>query len=107
MNGRRRPMHRLGDLLPAAAAELGLEGPLTQGRALATWQRVVAERVPAAAGASRLLEVRPDGSVLVAATSPIVAQELRLRATELLTAFGQAPGGRRARELRVVVRRVD
>lgn len=103
----RRPMQRLGELLPAAAAELGLEEALARGRAEAAWQRVVAERVPAAGRTSRLLELRPDGTVVVAAAAPIVAQELRLRAAELLRAFAQTPGGRRGRELRVVVRRVD
>jgi predicted nucleic acid-binding Zn ribbon protein len=96
-------MRRLGDLLPQAAAELGLEEALQRGRAMAAWQRLVEERVPAAAGASRLLDLR-DGAVIVAARAPIVAQELRLRAAELLAAFAQAPGGQAMRELRVVVR---
>jgi predicted nucleic acid-binding Zn ribbon protein len=103
MSGRRRPMRRLGELLPGAAAELGLEEPLRVGRAMAAWQRLVEEHLPAAAGATRLLELR-DGVVIVAASAPIVAQELHLRAEELLTAFGQAAGGQRMRELRVVVR---
>ncbi len=103
MSGRRRPMRRLGDLLPQAAAELGLEEPLQRGRAMAAWQRLVEELVPAAAGATRLLDLR-EGTVIVSANAPIVAQELRLRADELLEAFAQAPGGRRMRELRVVVR---
>ena len=100
-------MSRLADLLPTAAAELGLEVPLARGRAMAAWQHVVAEHVPAAGRQSRLLEMRDDGSIVVAAGTPILAQELRLRSAELLAAFGQAPGGRRGRELRVVVRRVD
>ena len=87
-------MRRLGDLLPPAAQALGLEEPLMRGRAMAAWSRLVAERVPAAAGSSTLLDLRDDGAVVVAADSPIVAQELRLRADELLAAFAQAPGGR-------------
>jgi len=101
---RRRPMRRLGDLLPPAAQALGLEEPLRRGRAMAAWGRLVAERVPAAAGTSTLLDLREDGTIIAAAPSPIVAQELLLRADELLAAFAQAPGGRRMRELRVVVR---
>lgn len=96
-------MRRLGELLPGMAAALGLEEELRAARAMATWERIVAERVPAAAGATRLLEAR-DEAIVVAAAAPIVAQELRLRADELLAAFAQAPGGRRALELRVVVR---
>ena len=96
-------MRRLGELLPGAAVELGLEEALKRGRAMAAWQRLVEEHVPGAAGATRLLELR-DGVVIVAASSPIVAQELRLRSTELLAAFGQAAGGQHMRELRAVVR---
>jgi hypothetical protein len=50
--------------------------------------------------------VRLDGfALLVDADEPIVAQELRLRSTELLDAFAAAPGGMRATELRIRVRR--
>ncbi|MFI5262266.1 MAG: DciA family protein [Candidatus Limnocylindrales bacterium] len=104
MNQRRRPMRRLGDLLPPAAQALGLEEPLMRGRAMAAWSRLVAERVPGATGASALLELRDDGTILVSAAAPIVAQELRLRTDELLEAFAQAPGGRRMRQLQVVMR---
>ena len=96
---RRRPMVRLGELIPDAARALGLEDELRLSRAIATFEAIVAERVPAAAGACRV--IRLD----VEADAPIVAQELRLRASELLTAFAAAPSGVGARELRVHVRR--
>jgi hypothetical protein len=70
---------------------------------MASWRRIVAEHVPAAAGATELVAIQP-GTLVVGASAPIVAQELRLRSTELLDAFSTAPGGSRARELRVVVR---
>jgi len=102
---RRRPMERIGDLIPEAARRLGLEDELRLARAGATWDALVAERVPPAVGACRL--VRAEGGVLlVEADAPIVGQELRLRSSELLTAFRTAPGGFLAGELRVVVRRV-
>jgi Dna[CI] antecedent DciA-like protein len=83
MTSRRRPMVRLGELMPDAA--------------------LVAERVPAAAGSCRV--IRLEGfSLVVEADAPIVAQELRLRGSELLAAFAAAPGGVGARELRVHVR---
>jgi len=41
----------------------------------------------------------------VEADAPIVAQELRLRATELMAAFAASPAGVGARELRVIVGR--
>ncbi len=105
MTSRRRPMQRVGDLVPEAARQLGLEDELRLARAMSTWTAIVAERVPAAAGATRL--IRLDGFALVVeADHPIVAQELRLRGPELLTAFAAAPGGLQARELRLGVRRV-
>jgi Dna[CI] antecedent DciA-like protein len=104
MTGRRRPMQRVGELIPEAARHLGLEDELRLARAIATFGAIVAERVPAASGACRL--IRLDGFALVVeADAPIVAQELRLRATELLDALAAAPGGLRATELRVRVRR--
>jgi predicted nucleic acid-binding Zn ribbon protein len=102
--GRRRPFERIGDLIPETARHLGLEEELRLARAMSTWSAIVAERVPPAAGATRLLRI--DGSSLIVdAEHPIVAQELRLRAPELLDAFAAAPGGMPARELRVIVRR--
>ncbi len=97
-------MTRIGDLLPDAARGLGLEDELRLSRAMATFEALVAERVPAAAGACRVL--RLDGfALIIEADAPIVAQELRLRTGELLAAFAAAPAGIGARELRVHVRR--
>ena len=96
-------MSRIGDLLPDAARGLGLEDELRLSRAMATFEAIVAERVPPAAGNCRV--IRMDGfALIVEADAPIVAQELRLRASELLAAFAAAPGGIGARELRVHVR---
>jgi len=98
-------MERIGDLIAEAARRLGLEEELRLARAIATWEAIVGERVPGAAGATRL--VRLDGrSLVVEADAPIVAQELRLRSHELLAAFRSAPGGVPAAELRIGVRRV-
>jgi hypothetical protein len=103
VSGRRRPMTRIGDLLPDAARGLGLEDELRLSRAMATFEALVAERVPPAAGACRV--IRLDGfALIVEADAPIVAQELRLRASELLAAFAASPAGIGARELRVHVR---
>ena len=104
MTGRRRPMTRIGDLLPDAARGLGLEEELRLSRAMATFEAIVAEHVPAAAGACRVL--RFEGfDLVVEAEAPIVAQELRMRAPELLAAFAASPAGIGVRELRVHVRR--
>jgi predicted nucleic acid-binding Zn ribbon protein len=103
VSGRKRPLHRLGDLLPGLATQLGLDEELEAARAVASWTRIVEEQVPPAAGASELLEVRPPRLIVSAADAP-TAQELRLRSSELLEAFASAPGGQRLRELQVVVR---
>ena len=102
---RRRPVERVGDLLPEAARALGLEEQLRWARAATAWDGVVAELAPAAAGASRPVRVEGDGTLVVEAAAPIVGQELRIRADELLAAFAAAPGGVRAGRLRVVVAR--
>jgi hypothetical protein len=104
MTGRRRPMTRIGDLLPDAARGLGLEDELRLSRAMATFEAIVAERVPAAAGGCRVL--RLEGfDLVIEADAPIVAQELRLHTSELLAAFAASPAGTGARELRIHVRR--
>lgn len=101
--GERRPMQRIGDLIPAAARHLGLEEELRFARAVATWAAIVGERVPGAAGETRLIRV--DGPALVVEVdSPMVGQELRLRSTELLAAFRSTPGGGHASDLRIRVR---
>ncbi len=100
---RRRPMSRIGDLLPGAAAHLGLADELRRARFVATFDAIVAERAPAAHGACRALRV--DGSaIVVEADAPIVAQELRLQAMTLLAAIRAAPGGAPVTELRVTLR---
>ena len=97
-------MVRIGDLMPATARALWLEDELRLSRAIATFDAIVAERVPAAAGSCRVIQL--EGFALdVEADAPIVAQELRMRSTELLSAFAAAPGGVGVHELRVHVRR--
>lgn len=97
-------MVRLGDLIPDAARALGLDDELRRSRAMATFEAIVAERVPSVVGACRV--TRLQGFALdVEADAPIVAQELRLHQAELLAAFTSSPGGLGVRELRVHVRR--
>jgi len=101
---RRRPMSRIGDLIPEAAARLGLAEELRRARAAATFDAIVAERVPAAHGACRATGI--DGAtLLVEADAPIVAQELRLHETALADAFRTAPAGAPVTAIRVSIRR--
>ncbi len=99
-------MRRIGELIPDAARALGLEDELRLARAIATFEAIVAERIPAAAGACRVIRIE-GFAIDVEADAPIVAQELRLRSGELLRAFAATPGGIGVRDLRVHVRRAD
>ena len=81
-----RGMESIGALLPRTAREYGLEEQLEQAEVAAAWDRVVAARVPAAAGACRLVAFE-RGVATVEADLPIVGQEIRLRAPELLSAL--------------------
>jgi hypothetical protein len=96
-------MSRISDLIPAAAARLGLADELRRARAVATFDAIVAERAPAAHGACRALRVEGD-ALVVEADAPIVAQELRLHARQLADAFRAAPAGAAISEIRVTVR---
>jgi len=101
---RRRPMSRIGTLIPDAAARLGLGDELRKARLLSTFDAIVAERAPAAHGACRALRIEGD-TLVVEADAPIVGQELLLHAEDLAEAFRRAPGGAPVRHLRVAVRR--
>ena len=101
---RRRPMSRIGDLIPEAATRLGLADELRRGRAVATFDAIVAELAPAAHGACRAIRV--DGATLVVeADAPIVAQELRIHALDLRDAFRAAPAGGMIEEISITIRR--
>lgn len=97
-------MARIGDLMPSAAAHLGLEDELRRARLLATFDTIVAELVPAAHGACRAIRIDGD-TLLVEADAPIVGQELLLHGDALASAFRTAPGGTAVRQVRVAVRR--
>ena len=99
-----RGMERLGDLLPAAAREFGLEDQLEQARAAAAWLEIVSELAPAAARACRVIDLR-QGVVTVEADEPIVSQEIRLRSPELLSAL-RARSLPPIRQIRVTTRHV-
>jgi hypothetical protein len=101
---RRRPMSRIGELMPQAAARLGLEDELRRARLLATFDAIVAEMAPAAHGACRALRIEGE-TLVIEADAPIVAQELLLNGDALANAFRTAPGGASVRQVRVTVRR--
>lgn len=99
-----RGMERLADLLPQTMRQFGLEDQLEQARAAAAWLRLIEERVPAAVDACRLIALG-NGIATIETDEPIVAQEIRLRAPELLTVLR---GAIRApiRQIRVTTRHV-
>ena len=101
---RRRPMSRIGELMPHAAARLGLQDELRRARFVATFDAIVAELAPAAHGACRAIKV--DGETLVIeADAPIVGQELLLHGDDLASAFRIAPQGANVTQVRVLIRR--
>jgi hypothetical protein len=102
MRHKRQPT-RVGDVLPAIAAEAGIQNELRFARQMSAWERVVEEHLPAARGASQLLAVQPP-TLVVSATDNVIAQELRLRQHALLDEFGRLPDGVRLLELRVALR---
>jgi hypothetical protein len=81
-----RGLERLADLLPQTVRQFGLEDQFDQARAAAAWLRVIEERVPAAVGSCRLTDLSLDIAT-IETDEPIVAQEIRLRSLELLTAL--------------------
>lgn len=97
-------MSRIGDLMPQAAARLGLEDELRRARFLSTFDAIVAELSPAAHGACRALRVEGE-TLVVEADAPIVGQELLLHGDELAGAFRRAPGGASVRQVRVTIKR--
>jgi hypothetical protein len=104
----RRPVQRVGDLLPDAARALGLEEQLRWARAAVAWEALVEERIPPAAGGSRPLRLEGPSHaavLVVEAAAPIIAQEILMHQDELLEAFRSMPGGLRASVLRVIVGR--
>ncbi len=106
MTGRRRPMERVGELIPEAARRLGLDEELRLARGISTWAAIVAERVPAATGSCRLVRI-DGGELVIEVDEPIVAQEIKLRLPELLGAFRAAPGGVAADGIRLRIGRRD
>jgi hypothetical protein len=102
MTAKRQPV-RIGDMLPKLAADIGIDNELRLARQMSGWERLVEEHVPAARGTSKLLAVQAP-ALVVSATDNVVAQELRLRQAELLSAFARLPEGAHLLELRVVVR---
>ncbi len=104
MTRQRRPMRRIGDLLPDAARALGLEEELRLARLTSLFGSILAERAPAVSGSARLVRVSGE-ALIVEADHPLAAQEVRIRSEELLEALAVAPGGVRAREIRTIAAR--
>ncbi|HEX3264584.1 MAG TPA: DciA family protein [Candidatus Limnocylindrales bacterium] len=97
-------MSRIGELMPQAAAHLGLQEELRRARFVATFDAIVAERAPAAHGACRAVKVEGE-TLVIEADAPIVGQELLLHGDDLASAFRTAPGGAHVLQVRVMIRR--
>lgn len=79
--GKGREPRALGELLSAAAADMGWTVELDQARLIAEWHRFVGESM---AGHTRVVEIR-GGTLLVQCDSTTWATELRRLRGEILT----------------------
>jgi predicted nucleic acid-binding Zn ribbon protein len=90
----------LGDLLRRNARSLGIEPAVHLVEIRRVWESVVG---PALAAASRVASFR-GGVLVVSATHPLVAQEIRMRRRAILAAVETRAGAAPSR-LQVVIRR--
>lgn len=100
----RRPMRRLSELLPEVVAALGITDELATAGRERSWEAVIADLVPAAAGHCEVVSHRPP-ELVVRAADAATAQELRLHGSAILAAWPPDPAGVRPTELRVTVGR--
>ncbi len=89
----------LGDLLRRNARNLGIEPAVHLVEIRRAWEGVVG---PALARASRVASFR-SGVLVVSATHPLVAQEIKMRRRAILSALPTLSGAAPAR-LQVVIR---
>ncbi len=88
------------DVLKSAARSLGIEPAAHLASARAAWPRIAGA---ALAGMSAPLNIK-GRRLLVAATHPAAAQEIRLRRAEILAALAREVGGGAITELTPVAR---
>lgn len=89
----------LGEILRRKAGNLGIEPAVHLVEIRQAWESIVG---PALARESRVASFR-GGVVVVAAAHPLVAQEIRMRRGEILSAVGSRVGAAPTR-LQVVIR---
>jgi hypothetical protein len=92
----------VGEILPGTAAGLGLTDELRLARLMATWSAIVAEYVPAASHACRVIGVE-GRDIVIEADHPQIGQEIHLHEQDLLAGLSAVPGGSGIRRLRVRV----
>lgn len=89
----------LGEILRRKAGNLGIEPAVHLVEIRQAWESIVG---PALARESRVASFQ-GGVVVIAAAHPLVAQEIRMRRGEILSAVGSRVGGAPTR-LQVVIR---
>lgn len=96
-------MRPISEALRATLVALGISGAVARAGAVVAWPEVA--RVVLGAEAARTRALRVDGdTIVVAVASPVLAQELRLRADEVLALIARAAPESRVRALRCVPR---
>lgn len=96
-------MRPIAESLRGLLASLGLSEPVARAAAVAAWPAVARDCIGVEADRTRALRV-DDGTLVVSVPSPILAQELRLRAEELVAELGARAPDAGVRAVRFVPR---
>lgn len=96
-------MRSLADALRATLTALGIRRDVARAAAVAAWPEVMRETIGPAGERTRALRVDGD-TLVVAVSSPVLAQELRLRAGEVLAALALKAPDAEVRDMRFVPR---
>lgn len=95
-------MRPIGEAVRAALRALGIARGVARAAAVSAWSAAASDAVgDEAAGRTRALRVDGD-AIVVAVSSPVVAQELRLRSGELVEALARRAPESGVRRIRFV-----
>jgi len=93
----------ISDALGTTLRSLGLRRGVERARAVAAWPAAAASVVGVDASRSRAVRIEGE-TLVVAVSSPVLAQELRLRQQEVLEALARLAPEAHVRALRFVPR---
>lgn len=94
-------MRPLAETLRETLRSLGIGGAVARAGAVSAWPAVAAQVLGADGARTRALRVEGD-TIVVAVASPILAQELRLRAADVVALLARAAPDAGVRSVRFV-----